>query len=70
MTSHSDMRQADINRVKKAKEHLKAALTLLTNIKWEHTSFNEDYFINQAKDTIRNADGHLADIINIQDTEK
>lgn len=61
------MRQADINRVNKAREHLKAATTLLSNIKWENMNSNEGYFIFQAKLTIKNADLYLDDIINIQD---
>lgn len=61
------MRPADINRVKKAREHLKAATTILTSIKWENVSAMEYDFIMQSKVAIRDADGHLADILNIQD---
>lgn len=64
------MRQADINRVKKAKEHLKAATILLCNIKWENTTMMESEFIGKTKDSIQDADFHLDDIIKIQDTEK
>ena len=67
MISHSDMRQADINRVKKAKEHLKAATTILTNIKWENTTLMESHLIMEAKDNIRSADIQLDDITNIQE---
>lgn len=67
MISHSDMRQADINRVKKAKEHLKAATTILTNIKWENTTLMESHLIMEAKDNIRSADMQLDDITNIQE---
>ena len=66
MISHSDMRQADINRVKKAKEHLKAAVTILSNIKWENTTMMESHLIMEAKDNIRSADMQLDDITNIQ----
>lgn len=61
------MRPADINRVKKAKEHLKAATTLLTSIKWENVSAMEYDFILQTKGAIRDADWHLDDILNKQD---
>lgn len=63
------MRQADINRVKKAKEHLKAAMTILSNIKWENTSFHESEFILKAKEGIDFSDGYLQDIITIQDKD-
>ena len=66
MISHSDMRQADINRVKKAKEHFKAAVTILSNIKWENTTMMESHLIMEAKDNIRSADMQLDDITNIQ----
>lgn len=60
------MRQADINRVRKAKEHLKAATTILSNIKWENRSNMEDHFIKESKRYIQSADYYLDDIINIQ----
>ena len=63
------MRQADINRVKKAKEHLKAAMTILSNIKWENTTNMEYDFTMKAKETITNCDGILQDIITIQDQD-
>lgn len=66
MTSLSDMRQADINRVNKAKEHLKAATTILSNIKWENVNMMESDFIMHSKDAIKDADSHLDDIINLQ----
>lgn len=59
------MRQADINRVNRAKEHLKAAVTQLNSIKWENQSITEETFIKNAKDDIRGADAHLDDIITI-----
>ena len=43
------MRQADINRVVKAREHLKAATTLLSNIKWENVNGMEDLYLQQSK---------------------
>lgn len=60
------MRQADINRVKKAKEHLKAAVTILLNIKWENRTSIEDNFIAQAGEGIADAQRNLEDILNIQ----
>lgn len=66
MTSHSDMRQADINRVNKAREHLKAAVTILLNIKWENRTMTEDYFIAQAGEGIADAQRNLEDIIHFQ----
>lgn len=70
MISHSDMRQADINRVKKAREHLKAATTLLNNIKWENIDGMEDLLMIQSKTSISDADRSLDHITKIQDTEK
>ena len=59
------MRQADINRVNRAKEHLKAAITQLNSIKWENQTGMEETFISLAKADIKEADSHLNDIINI-----
>lgn len=64
------MRQADINRVNKAKEHLKAASILLSNIKWENRSNMEDHCIQACKRQIKSADLYLDDIINIQEVER
>lgn len=64
------MRQPDINRVRKAQEHLKAATTILSSIKWENTSLMESVFINNSKDLIRSAGFPLEDIINIQNKEQ
>ena len=61
------MRQADINRVVRAREHLKAATTLLSNIKWENTKGMEDLYLQQAKGSIRDADISLNSILFIQD---
>ena len=66
MTSLSDMRQADINRVNKAKEHLKAATTILSNIKWENMKVLEDDLVGKAKIMIAHADNYLNDTLNIQ----
>lgn len=60
------MRQADINRVNRAKEHLNAATTILSSIKWENMKTLESDFVRKAKESIREADFHLDDIIRIQ----
>jgi hypothetical protein len=59
------MRQADINRVNKAKEHLRAATILLSNIKWENITMMESEFIGKTKDSIQDADFHLDDILHL-----
>ena len=61
------MRQADLNRVKRAKDHLKAAITQLKSIMWVHTSEMEDTLINKSREVIVDADRYLDDILNIQD---
>lgn len=60
------MRQADINRAKRAEEHLHAARTLLSNIKWENVSNLEYHFIQDCKDYIQSADFCLTDLFNSQ----
>jgi hypothetical protein len=59
------MRQADINRVIKAKEHLRAATILLSNIKWENITTMESEFIGKTKDAIQDADFSLDDILHL-----
>lgn len=66
MTCLSDMRQPDINRVNRAKEHLKAATTLLNSIKWENTSLLEGNYMQEAKFKIQGADGYLDSILKLQ----
>ena len=41
------MRQPDINRAKRALEHVEAAMTLLESIKWENVS-GEEYTLKQS----------------------
>ena len=65
--NRTTMRQADINRVMKAKDHLKAAVTLLRNIKWENRTYYEDVFISYSVKYIDSADMYLDDIINTQE---
>jgi hypothetical protein len=64
------MRQADINRVNKAKSHLLAAKTLLSNIKWENINQLEAELRKHALEEIIGADYLLMDILNIQDFQK
>lgn len=64
------MRQPDLNRVNKAKEHLKAARTLLDHIRWENTNTMEDHFLAEAKRKMIDASFPLDDIINIQGDKK
>lgn len=64
------MRQADINRVNKAKEHLSAAMTILCNIKWENVNQLEYELRHHALEEIVGANHLLADILNIQDFQK
>ena len=39
---------------------------VLSNIKWENTTYNESHFIQDSKEYIQSADYCLDDIINIQ----
>ena len=64
------MRQPDINRVVKAREHLKAATTILNNIKWDNVNGMEDLYLQQARGSIKDADISLNSTIFIQDTGK
>ncbi len=64
------MRQPDINRVKKAREHLKAATTILSNIKWENTNSMESHLISETKLQIQDADSTMMDLLNIQDNDR
>ena len=59
------MRQADINRVYKAKEKLQAAFGKLADIPWLHTNEFESNLIQKARATLVDADRYLDDIINI-----
>ena len=63
------MKQPDINRVRKAQDHIKAALTVLGNIKWENTGAREDGLLLEAKASFAAANVYLADIINMQEPE-
>lgn len=43
------MRQPDYNRVKRAMEHIMAAITCINSIKWEHRTDNDDRFLEATK---------------------
>lgn len=59
------MRQPDINRVNKAKEHLKAATNLLSNISWTNLTMHQDTIVCKAKEVIWDADSLLDDVLNL-----
>lgn len=61
------MRQPDLNRVHRAMEHVRAAETVLRSIKWETIKMQEDLLRMDALNTLRDVEGILGDIINIQD---
>lgn len=61
------MKQPDINRVRKAQDHIKAALTVLGHIKWENTSEKEYDLLLNAKEGFATTSSYLADIIYIQE---
>jgi hypothetical protein len=47
------MRQADINRVKRAVEHIKAARTLIDNIKYLNREGNEERILDDVWGDLR-----------------
>ena len=46
------MRQPDINRVKRAMEHIMAAITHINSIKWENRSHAEDNILETTKQNL------------------
>lgn len=60
------MRQADLNRVDRARKHLKDATDTLNKIPWDKVNNMEYRFLLSAKDAIESVKMHLDDIINIQ----
>ena len=64
------MRNPDINRIKKAIQHVEAAKTVLSSIKWDNTSMMEDHFIHSAKDYLQSARCSLEDVITINKAEE
>ena len=60
------MRTPDINRVARAREHLKAALTVLNSIKLKDLPECDYHFLEVAIETITEADGPLEFIINLE----
>ena len=59
------MRPADINRALKAREHLKAAQTLIDNIKWEKITLPEDAQRMVLKESLRGTMWQMEDFIRI-----
>ena len=56
--------------MRKAREHLKAATSILSNIKWENVNGVEDLLMIQSRTYIADADRSLDHIGKIQDTGK
>lgn len=46
------MRQPDINRVKRAMEHIHAAIVSISNIKSEHMNGDEEWYLRRVKDEL------------------
>lgn len=59
------MRAPDLNRVKRAQEHLNAAKTQLRSIKWENVSFGEYELLLKALDEAKNLDQRLQDVVTV-----
>lgn len=63
------MRQPDINRARKALQHIEAARTVLGNIKWENVTTQEYELKQQALFNMETVTFYLNDMLNIQDNE-
>lgn len=59
------MRAPDLNRVKRAQEHLNAAKTQLRSIKWENISVSEYELLRKALDETKELDYRLQDIVTV-----
>ena len=59
------MRAPDLNRVKRAQEHLNAAKTQLRSIKWENISVGEYELLRKALDEAKELDFRLQDIVTV-----
>lgn len=59
------MRAPDLNRVKRAQEHLDAAKTQLRSIKWENISVGEYELLRKALDEAKELDFRLQDIVTV-----
>ena len=59
------MRAPDLNRVKRAQEHLNAAKTQLRSIKWENVSIGEYELLRKALDEAKELDYRLQDIVTV-----
>lgn len=59
------MRQPDINRARRALEHVEAAMTQLEGIKWENIS-GEEYTLKQSCNRLlKDSEGTIQDLIRI-----
>lgn len=59
------MRQPDINRARRALEHVEAAMTQLEGIKWENIS-GEEYTLKQSCNRLlKDSEGSIQDLIRI-----
>lgn len=59
------MRAPDLNRVKRAQEHLNAAKTQLRSIKWENITYGEYELLLKALDEAKELDFRLQDIVTV-----
>lgn len=59
------MRAPDLNRVKRAQEHLNAAKTQLRSIKWENITYGEYELLLKALDKAKELDFRLQDIVTV-----
>lgn len=48
------MRQPDVNRIRRAMEHIQAAIVSINAIKWEHRTRDEETFLECSKERLAN----------------
>lgn len=59
------MRQPDINRARRALEHVEAAMTQLEGIKWENVSGDEYTLKQSCNRLLKDSEGTIQDLIRI-----
>ena len=59
------MRQPDINRARRALEHVEAAMTQLEGIKWENVSGDEYTLKQSCNRLLKDSEGTRQDLIRI-----
>lgn len=59
------MRQPDINRARRALEHVEAAMTQLEGIKWENISGDEYTLKQSCNRLLKDSEGTIQDLIRI-----